>query len=52
MWARQADTVEDFITNRRVAKGERRRLQPERDRALRVVAEIDSATSAGLAGVI
>ncbi|WP_274036245.1 hypothetical protein [Streptomyces sp. MMBL 11-1] len=50
LWARQADAIEDFITNRRVAKGERKRLEPERDRALRVVAEIDSATSAHLVG--
>ncbi|MFD8259564.1 hypothetical protein ACFV19_11580 [Streptomyces griseoluteus] len=50
VWARQADTIEDFITNRRVAKGERKRLEPERDRALRVVAEIDSARSTHLVG--
>lgn len=50
VWARQADTIEDFITNRRVAKGERKRLEPERARALRVVAEIDSAASAALVG--
>ncbi|WP_272933596.1 hypothetical protein [Streptomyces sp. PSAA01] len=35
-----------FITSPRVAKGEKQRLVPERDRALRVVAELDAAATA------
>ncbi|WP_189491174.1 hypothetical protein [Streptomyces antnestii] len=41
---RQAQTIDVFITSPRIAKGEKQRLVPERDRALRAVAEIDAAT--------
>lgn len=44
VWAGQAQSIDVFITSPRVAKGERQRLVPERDRALRVVAEIDAAS--------
>lgn len=44
VWAGQAQTIDVFITSPRIPKGEKQRLVPERDRALRVVAEIDAAT--------
>ncbi|MFF9483115.1 hypothetical protein [Streptomyces sp. NPDC014733] len=50
VWAGQAQTIDVFITSPRIAKGEKQRLVPERDRALRVVAEIDAATTPVLAG--
>lgn len=46
VWAGQAASVAVFIESPRVAKGEKIRLLPERDRALRVVAEIDAASKA------
>ncbi|WP_405738564.1 site-specific integrase [Streptomyces sp. NBC_01525] len=45
VWANQAASVAVFIESPRVAKGEKIRLLPERDRALRVVAEIDAAST-------
>ncbi|WP_431040772.1 hypothetical protein ACQUSR_01935 [Streptomyces sp. P1-3] len=47
VWAGQAASIDVLIESPRVAKGEKTRLVPERDRALRVVAEIDAATAAG-----
>lgn len=49
VWAGQAQTIDVFITSPRVAKGEKMRLVPERDRALRIVAEIDDASQAAAA---
>jgi hypothetical protein len=49
VWADQAAAVEVFITSPRVAKGEKTRLAAERDRALRVVNDIDAACTAGKA---
>ncbi|MFI6061952.1 hypothetical protein [Streptomyces sp. NPDC051286] len=46
VWAGQATVIDVFIGSPRVAKGEKTRLLPERDRALRVVAEIDAASQA------
>lgn len=46
VWAGQATAIDVFIESPRVAKGEKVRLIPERDRALRVVAEIDDAQAA------
>ncbi|MEU9183397.1 integrase [Streptomyces sp. NPDC048484] len=46
VWAGQATAIDVFIESPRVAKGEKARLVPERDRALRVVAEIDAAQAA------
>jgi len=43
VWAGQATAIDVFIESPRVAKGEKARLVHERDRALRVVAEIDAA---------
>ncbi|WP_256096727.1 hypothetical protein [Streptomyces agglomeratus] len=37
-----------FIQSPPVAKGEKSRLTPERDRALRVVAEIDAAQTVSI----
>lgn len=50
VWAGQAQSIDVFITSPRIAKGEKQRLVPERDRALRVVAEIDTATGAAIRG--
>ncbi|GLF95221.1 integrase [Streptomyces yaizuensis] len=46
-WAGQAQAIDIFIESPRVTQGEKKRLIPERDRALRVVAAIDAATAAG-----
>ncbi|MFE0055300.1 integrase [Streptomyces sp. NPDC059003] len=46
IWIGQVTTIETFVESPRVAKGEKQRLLPERDRALRVVAEIDAASPA------
>ncbi|MEU4080039.1 integrase [Streptomyces venezuelae] len=48
VWAGQATAIDVFIESPRVAKGEKARLTPERDRALRVVAEIDAAQTASI----
>ncbi|MFD4337294.1 hypothetical protein ACFWPP_08895 [Streptomyces anulatus] len=48
VWAGQAVAIDVFIESPRVAKGEKVRLTPERDRALRVVAEIDAAQTASI----
>lgn len=50
VWAGQAKSIAVFIESPRVAKGEKMRLVPERDRALRVVAEIDAGTGVASAG--
>ncbi|WP_052230228.1 hypothetical protein [Streptomyces sp. CT34] len=50
VWAGQAQTIDVFIASPRIARGEKQRLIPERDRALRVVAEIDAASAAAPAG--
>lgn len=49
-WAAQATTVDIFISNPRIPKGEKARLLPERDRALAVVALIDAAAAASPTG--
>ncbi|MFD5111767.1 hypothetical protein ACFWNG_05535 [Streptomyces sp. NPDC058391] len=46
VWLGQVASIDAFINNRRVARGEKKRLEPERDRALRVLVEIDTATGA------
>ncbi|MFD7341266.1 hypothetical protein ACFV98_35585 [Streptomyces violascens] len=43
MWAEQVKTIDVFLSSPRVAKGEKQRLVPEHDRALRVLTELDSA---------
>ncbi|WAX76998.1 integrase [Streptomyces sp. KMM 9044] len=48
VWAGQATAIDVFIQSPRVAKGEKARLTPERDRALRVVAEIDAAQTVSI----
>ncbi|MEV4226989.1 integrase [Streptomyces bobili] len=45
-WAAQAATVDIFISNPRIPKGEKARLLPERNRALAVVGQIDAASAA------
>ncbi|MGY6657645.1 hypothetical protein ACXIZN_36340 [Amycolatopsis sp. TRM77291] len=45
VWAGKAKTVEVFLGNPRVPKGEKARLQAEYDRTVRVVAEIDTAST-------
>ncbi|MFF2128719.1 hypothetical protein ACFVW1_25680 [Streptomyces olivochromogenes] len=45
-WAGKAASIAVLIESPRVAKGEKVRLLPEHERALRVVAEIDAATTA------
>ncbi|WP_063801649.1 hypothetical protein [Streptomyces curacoi] len=49
VWAGQAASLTVFIENPRVPRGERQRLIPERERALRVVADLDAAISEGTA---
>jgi hypothetical protein len=44
VWAEQAKSVEVFLGNPRVPKGEKKRCQGEYDRSMRVLAEIDAAT--------
>ncbi|MEU0097197.1 integrase [Streptomyces sp. NPDC006267] len=46
VWLGQVTVIDTFVESPRVAKGEKERLLPERDRALRVVAEIDAASAA------
>lgn len=46
VWLGQGIAIDTFINNRRVAQGEKKRLKPERERAVRVLAEIDTATGA------
>lgn len=46
VWAGQATAIDVFIESPRVARCEKARLVPERDRALRVVAEIDATSQA------
>ncbi|CAO0837555.1 Integrase OS=Streptomyces microflavus OX=1919 GN=Smic_07850 PE=4 SV=1 [Streptomyces microflavus] len=46
VWLGQVTVIDTFVESPRVAKGEKNRLLPERDRALRVVAEIDAASPA------
>jgi hypothetical protein len=48
VWAGQATAIDVFIQSPRVAKGEKARLTPEHDRALRVVAEIDAAQTVSI----
>ncbi|OEJ37173.1 hypothetical protein AR457_34820 [Streptomyces agglomeratus] len=48
VWAGQATAIDVFIQSPPVAKGEKSRLTPERDRALRVVAEIDAAQTVSI----
>ncbi|WP_411153451.1 integrase, partial [Streptomyces sp. A30] len=43
VWAGQAQSIDAFIASPRIAKGEKQRLMPERERALRVIAAIDAA---------
>lgn len=43
VWASQADSVQVFIGDPRIPKGEKARLCPELDRALLVIAGIDAA---------
>ena len=43
VWADKATTVEVFLGNPRVPKGEKLRLAAELDRSLRVIAGIDAA---------
>ncbi|MFJ9508674.1 hypothetical protein ACIRPZ_33405 [Streptomyces anulatus] len=50
VWLGQITTIDVFVESPRVAKGEKTRLIPERDRAERVVAEIDAATPPALVG--
>ncbi|MFD6802568.1 integrase [Streptomyces cyaneofuscatus] len=50
VWLGQIATIDVFVESPRVAKGEKLRLAPERDRAVRVVAEIDAAAPAALVG--
>ncbi|MCX4591710.1 integrase [Streptomyces sp. NBC_01549] len=50
VWLGQIATIETFVESPRVAKGEKMRLIPERDRAQRVVAEIDAAAPAARVG--
>ncbi len=45
VWADNAHTISQFLGNPRVPPGEKRRLQPEHERALRVLTEIDTATA-------
>jgi hypothetical protein len=45
VWADQASTIGEFLGNPRVPKGEKRRLHHEHERALRVLTEIDAATT-------
>ncbi|MET7621908.1 hypothetical protein [Streptomyces sp. NPDC005408] len=47
VWAGQAASLTVFIESPRVPRGERQRLIPERERALRVVADLDAALSEG-----
>ncbi|MGW3690038.1 hypothetical protein [Streptomyces sp. NPDC005125] len=47
VWAGQAASLTVFIESPRVPRGERKRLIPERERALRVVADLDAAMSEG-----
>ncbi|MFE2319785.1 hypothetical protein ACFXC8_43135 [Streptomyces sp. NPDC059441] len=47
VWAGQAESLTVFIESPRVPPGERRRLIPERERALRVVAELDASIQEG-----
>lgn len=47
VWAGQAESLTVFIESPRVPPGERKRLIPERERALRVVAELDAAMQEG-----
>ncbi|MET9544236.1 integrase [Streptomyces sp. NPDC006627] len=44
VWIGQVTTISAFVESPRVAKGEKQRLLPERDRAQRVVSEIDAAS--------
>ncbi len=46
VWLGQIAVIDTFVESPRVAKGEKERLLPERDRAQRVVAEIDAASGA------
>ncbi|MGW3926486.1 integrase [Streptomyces microflavus] len=50
VWLGQITTIDVFVDSPRVAKGEKIRLMPERDRAQRVVDEIDAARPAALVG--
>ena len=50
VWLGQITTIDTFVESPRVAKGEKMRLVPERDRAQRVVAEIDAAAPEALVG--
>ena len=45
VWADKADTISEFLCNPRVPPAEKRRLQPEHERAVRVLDEIDAATT-------
>lgn len=45
VWADQAASIQVFIESPRVPAGERKRLVPERERALRVVAELDACNA-------
>lgn len=47
VWAGQAQSIDAFIASPRIAKGQKQRLLPERERALRVVAAIDAAVPDG-----
>ncbi|MEU9919581.1 hypothetical protein [Streptomyces sp. NPDC051001] len=47
VWTGQAASITVFLKNPRVPTGERKRLLPERERALRVVSEIDAAMCEG-----
>jgi hypothetical protein len=46
VWVGTAQTLTAFLDNPRIAKGEKARLSAERERARRVVAEIDAVTTA------
>ncbi|MEH0513419.1 hypothetical protein QBC31_22355 [Streptomyces sp. B21-079] len=46
VWAAQVDNVKALVDNPRTPKGEKKRLVPEHDRALRVLTEIDAAGAA------
>ncbi|WP_189846299.1 site-specific integrase [Streptomyces rubiginosohelvolus] len=50
VWLGQITTIDTFVESPRVAKGEKTRLRHERDRAERVVAEIDAAAPPALVG--
>ncbi|WP_434593631.1 integrase [Streptomyces sp. A5-4] len=50
VWLGQITTIDVFVESPRVGKGEKMRLVPERDRAVRVVAEIDAAAPAASMG--